>query len=179
MQQKKGDKYFVPTRGTQLFNKIRKKSIKVTFKNNKLTRYITPTVPEKTPLKILHQFHNINQVITTWQNWNNWSTTEPPNYITFDRIPTPHYIINQKTMIAAEVAVKTQTMALLPPPQIFGKVPKYEWYGVTVLSTRCGGCHPKGLIVARSYKIKQTILIITITRISTNITFIGQFQFSF
>ena len=34
----------------------------------------------------------------------------------------------------------------------------------------CGGCHPKGLIVANSYKIKQTITIITI-RISTNITF--------
>ena len=46
---------------------------------------------------------------------------------------------------------------------------------VSVLSTRCGGCHPKGLIVASSYKIKQTILIITTTRISTNITFTGQF----
>ena len=47
---------------------------------------------------------------------------------------------------------------------------------VSVLSTRCGACHPKGLIVASSYKIKQTIIIITTTRISTSITFIGQFQ---
>ena len=39
---------------------------------------------------------------------------------------------------------------------------------VSVLSTRCGGCHPKGLIVASSYKIKQTIVIITTTRIYTN-----------
>ena len=38
---------------------------------------------------------------------------------------------------------------------------------------------PKGLIVASSYKIKQTIIKITITRTSTNITFIGQFQLSF
>ena len=50
---------------------------------------------------------------------------------------------------------------------------------VPVLSTRCGGCHPKGLIVASSYNITQTIIIITTTRISTNITFIDQFQFSF
>ena len=42
-------------------------------------------------------------------------------------------------------------------------------YRVSVFSTRCGGCHPKGLIVASSYKIKQTIIIITIIRISTNI----------
>ena len=39
---------------------------------------------------------------------------------------------------------------------------------VSVLSTRCGACHPKGLIVASSYKIKQTIIIITTTRIYTN-----------
>ena len=30
---------------------------------------------------------------------------------------------------------------------------------VSVLSTKCGGCHPKGLIVASSYKVKQIILI--------------------
>ena len=29
---------------------------------------------------------------------------------------------------------------------------------VSVLSTKCGGCHPKGLIVASSHKIKQIIL---------------------
>ena len=51
-------------------------------------------------------------------------------------------------------------------------------YRVSVLSTRCEGCHPKGLIVTSSYKIKQTITIITITRISTNKTFLGQFQLS-
>ena len=28
-------------------------------------------------------------------------------------------------------------------------------YRVSVLSTKCGGCHPKGLIVASSYKIKK------------------------
>ena len=28
---------------------------------------------------------------------------------------------------------------------------------VSILSTKCGGCHPKGLIVASSYKIKQII----------------------
>ena len=30
---------------------------------------------------------------------------------------------------------------------------------VSVLSIKCGGRHSKGLIVARSYKIKQTIII--------------------
>ena len=28
---------------------------------------------------------------------------------------------------------------------------------VSILTTKCGGCHPKGLIVASSYKIKQII----------------------
>ena len=31
---------------------------------------------------------------------------------------------------------------------------------VSVLSTKCGGCHPKGLIVASSHKIKQIIIIL-------------------
>ena len=31
---------------------------------------------------------------------------------------------------------------------------------VSVLSTKCGGCHPKWLIAARSHKIKQIIIII-------------------
>ena len=31
---------------------------------------------------------------------------------------------------------------------------------VSVLSTKCGGCHPKGLIVASSHKIKQVIIIL-------------------
>ena len=31
---------------------------------------------------------------------------------------------------------------------------------VSVLSTKRGGCHPKGLIVASSHKIKQIIIII-------------------
>ena len=26
---------------------------------------------------------------------------------------------------------------------------------ISILSTKCGGCHPKGLIVASLYKIKQ------------------------
>ena len=52
-------------------------------------------------------------------------------------------------------------------------------YIVFVLSSRCGGCYPKGIIVASSYKIKQIIIIITIIGISTNITFICQIQFSF
>ena len=30
---------------------------------------------------------------------------------------------------------------------------------VSVLSTKCGGCHPKGLIVASSCKIKQITII--------------------
>ena len=33
---------------------------------------------------------------------------------------------------------------------------------VSVLSTKCGGCHPKGLIVASSHKVKQIITIIII-----------------
>ena len=33
---------------------------------------------------------------------------------------------------------------------------------VSVLSTKCGGCHPKGLIVASSYKVKQIIILIRI-----------------
>ena len=32
----------------------------------------------------------------------------------------------------------------------------------SVLSTKCGGCHPKGLIVASSYKVKQIIIIILV-----------------
>ena len=44
-------------------------------------------------------------------------------------------------------------------------------YKVSILSTICGGCHPKGLIVASSYKIKQTIIIILIW-IYNNIPFI-------
>ena len=31
---------------------------------------------------------------------------------------------------------------------------------VSVLSTKCGGCHPKGLIVASSHEIKQILIII-------------------
>ena len=33
---------------------------------------------------------------------------------------------------------------------------------VSILSTKCGGCHPKGLIVASSYKIKQIIIAILV-----------------
>ena len=33
---------------------------------------------------------------------------------------------------------------------------------VSVLSTKCGGCHSKGLIVASSYKVKQIIILIII-----------------
>ena len=35
---------------------------------------------------------------------------------------------------------------------------------VSVLSTKCGGCHPKGLIVASLYKIKIMITILLFTR---------------
>ena len=31
---------------------------------------------------------------------------------------------------------------------------------VSILFTKCGGCHPKALIVASSYKIKQIIIAI-------------------
>ena len=31
---------------------------------------------------------------------------------------------------------------------------------VSLLSTKCGGCHPKGLIVTCSHKIKQIIIIL-------------------
>ena len=41
---------------------------------------------------------------------------------------------------------------------------------VSVLSTKCGGCHPKGLIVASSYKIKNN---------NNNINLMCQCQFSF
>ena len=37
-------------------------------------------------------------------------------------------------------------------------------YIVSVLSTKCGGCHPKGLIVASLYKIKIVITILLFTR---------------
>ena len=37
-------------------------------------------------------------------------------------------------------------------------------YIVSVLFTKCGGCHPKGLIVASSYKIKIMITIFLFTR---------------
>ena len=32
----------------------------------------------------------------------------------------------------------------------------------SVLSTKCGGCHPKGFIVASSYKVKQIIIILVL-----------------
>ena len=35
---------------------------------------------------------------------------------------------------------------------------------VSVLSTKCGGCHPKGLIVASLYKIKIIITILLFIR---------------
>ena len=37
-------------------------------------------------------------------------------------------------------------------------------YIVSVLSTKCGGCHPKGLIVASLYKIKIMITTLLFTR---------------
>ena len=40
---------------------------------------------------------------------------------------------------------------------------------VSVLSTKCGGCHPKRLIVARAHKIKQ--IIITLKFICTKASF--------
>ena len=43
----------------------------------------------------------------------------------------------------------------------------------SVLSTECGGCHPKEPIVASSHKIKHIIIIIKI------LTLICQSQFSF
>ena len=45
-------------------------------------------------------------------------------------------------------------------------------YRVSALSTKCGGCDPKELIVASSHKIKQIIII-------TILTLICQSQFSF
>ena len=32
----------------------------------------------------------------------------------------------------------------------------------SVLSTKCGGCHPKGLIAGSSYKVKQIIIILVL-----------------
>ena len=34
----------------------------------------------------------------------------------------------------------------------------------SVLSTKCGGCHPKGLIVASSYKVKQIIILVLLDK---------------
>ena len=48
-------------------------------------------------------------------------------------------------------------------------------YRVSVLSTKCGGCHPKGLIVASLYKI--IIIIITIITIITILLFTRKFLF--
>ena len=69
MQQKKGDKSFQKhnySPDTQLFNistiKAREISIKITFKNNKFIRWRILIVPEHKLLKILHQFHDINQI---------------------------------------------------------------------------------------------------------------------
>ena len=44
--------------------------------------------------------------------------------------------------------------------------------GVSVLSTKCGGCHLKGLIVSSSYKVKQQIIIIIIIMIIITIIII-------
>ena len=42
---------------------------------------------------------------------------------------------------------------------------------VSVLSTKCGGCHPKGLIVASSHKIKQIIIIFKLIYAKANSLF--------
>ena len=39
---------------------------------------------------------------------------------------------------------------------------------VYVLSTKCGGCHPRGSIVASSHKVKQIILIIILVLLGKN-----------
>ena len=44
-----------------------------------------------------------------------------------------------------------------PKPSLFNASPRNR---VSILFTKCGGCHPKGLIVASSYKIKQIIIAI-------------------
>ena len=52
---------------------------------------------------------------------------------------------------------KTKKKILKPTLSLFNAGPPDR---VSVLSTKCGGCHPKGLIVASSHKIKQIIIII-------------------
>ena len=39
---------------------------------------------------------------------------------------------------------------------------------VSVLSTKCGGCHSKGLIVASSHKMKQIIIILKFIYVKAN-----------
>ena len=41
----------------------------------------------------------------------------------------------------------------------------------SVLSTKCGGCHPKGLIVASSHKIKQIIIILKLLYVKADSPF--------
>ena len=55
-----------------------------------------------------------------------WFTTEPPHYMSYHIYKLSQFTETptKQTMIAAEEAVLTQTLALLPPLLIFGRTPK-------------------------------------------------------
>ena len=58
-----------------------------------------------------------------------------------------------------EKKIKNPTLPLVnagPPDRIY------------VLSTKCGGCHPNGIIVASSDKIKQIIIILKFIYVKVN-----------
>ena len=116
MQQKEINILWLLQIHNYFYQQNQKESIKITFKNNKFTRYITPTAPEQTPLKRLHQFHNRNQVhlltlscipiicyskaqqaslveseIISWQNWNYMPYHTINHHISQDPHTTSHY----------------------------------------------------------------------------------------
>ena len=79
--------------------------------------------------------------------------------------------LKKPTMSVASVCV---SVGLLSMPVIWS--PRYR---VSVLSTKSGVCHPKGIILASLYKIIIIILIIIIIIIITTTILIFTTQFSF
>ena len=55
-----------------------------------------------------------------------WSTTEPPHYMSYHtyKLSQSTKTWTKQTMIAAEEAVLTEALALLPPVLIFRRIPK-------------------------------------------------------
>ena len=72
-------------------------------------------------------------------------TIRPKNLV--NRLQTDKKLTDMKTYRWAQKQRKKISLVNAGPPD-----------RVSVLFTKCGACHPKGLIVASSHKIKQIII---------------------